>query len=134
MPPCLTVSIIRYRSRVKWVNPRKGVATSPTLRCSSYWSLLQFETVRTRPSKELAPQGPRLSSPAEWERSAAIARRAGGQYVAVFVQYPTHLSHITLSQPFQIKWEAYFSKEMYFVCHYWVDYVSACICVYVFYV
>ena len=37
MPPCLTLSIIRYVSRVKWINPRKGVAPSPTPRCSSYW-------------------------------------------------------------------------------------------------
>ena len=25
MPPCLTLSIIRYGSRVKWSNPKKGV-------------------------------------------------------------------------------------------------------------
>ena len=30
MPPCLTLSIIRYVSRVKWSNPGKGVAPSPT--------------------------------------------------------------------------------------------------------
>ena len=35
--PCLTLSIIRYISRVKWSNPRKGVAPFPTLRCGSYW-------------------------------------------------------------------------------------------------
>ena len=37
MPSCLTVSIIRYRSRVKWSNPGKGVVLSPTPCCSSYW-------------------------------------------------------------------------------------------------
>ena len=37
MPPCLTLSIIRYRSRVKWSTPRKGVAPSPTSWCHSYW-------------------------------------------------------------------------------------------------
>ena len=37
VPPCLTLSNITYVSRVKWSNPRKGVALSPTLRCSSYW-------------------------------------------------------------------------------------------------
>ena len=37
MPPCLTLSIIRYGSRVKWSNPAKGVAPSPTPCCSSYW-------------------------------------------------------------------------------------------------
>ena len=30
MPPCLTLSIIMYVSRVKWSNPGKGVAPSPT--------------------------------------------------------------------------------------------------------
>ena len=34
--PYLTLSIIRYRSRVKWVNPGKGVALSPKPWCSSY--------------------------------------------------------------------------------------------------
>ena len=37
MPPCLTLSNIRYVSRVKWSNPEKGAAPSPTPRCSSYW-------------------------------------------------------------------------------------------------
>ena len=36
MPPCLTLSDIRYVSRVKWSNPGKGVAPSPAPRCSSY--------------------------------------------------------------------------------------------------
>ena len=36
IPPCLTLSIIRYVSRVKWSNPGKGVAPSPISRCSSY--------------------------------------------------------------------------------------------------
>ena len=37
IPPCLTLSIIRYVSRVKWSNPKKGVAPSPTPQCSSNW-------------------------------------------------------------------------------------------------
>ena len=37
MSSCLTLCIIRYRSRVKWTNSREGVAPSPTSRCSSYW-------------------------------------------------------------------------------------------------
>ena len=37
MPPCLTLSFIRYGSRVKWSNSGKEVAPSPTPRCSSYW-------------------------------------------------------------------------------------------------
>ena len=35
--PCLTLSIIRYVSRVKWNNLGEGVASYPTPRCSSYW-------------------------------------------------------------------------------------------------
>ena len=37
IPLCLTLSNIRYVSRVKWSNPGKGVAPSPTPWCSSYW-------------------------------------------------------------------------------------------------
>ena len=37
MSPCLTLSIIRYGSRVKWVNHGKGVVPSPTPWCCSYW-------------------------------------------------------------------------------------------------
>ena len=37
IPPCLTLSIIRYGSRPKWSNPGKGVALFPTPRYSSYW-------------------------------------------------------------------------------------------------
>ena len=36
MPPYLTLSNIRYGSRVKWNNPRNGVAPFPTPWCSSY--------------------------------------------------------------------------------------------------
>ena len=36
MPPCLTLSIIRYGSRVKWVNPVKGVTPSAIPWRSSY--------------------------------------------------------------------------------------------------
>ena len=37
IPPCLTLSNIRYVSRVKWSNPGKRVAPSPIPRCCSYW-------------------------------------------------------------------------------------------------
>ena len=50
MLPCLTLSIIRYESRVKWRNPGKGVAPSPTPWCSSY-------------GKEESSGHPRLWSP-----------------------------------------------------------------------
>ena len=36
IPPCLTLSNIRYGSRVEWSNPGKGVAPFPTPRCSCY--------------------------------------------------------------------------------------------------
>ena len=37
MPPCLTLSIIRYGSRVNWSNPGKGVVPFLTPWCSRYW-------------------------------------------------------------------------------------------------
>ena len=37
IPPCLTFSIIRYGSRIKWSNQRKRVAPSPTPWRSSCW-------------------------------------------------------------------------------------------------
>ena len=37
IPPCLTLSIIRYVSRVKWSNPGKGEVPSFTHQCNSYW-------------------------------------------------------------------------------------------------
>ena len=48
VPPCLTLSIIKYGSRVKWSNPGKGVAPFPTPWCSSYrkgslWVTLDYD-------------------------------------------------------------------------------------------
>ena len=48
IPPCLTISIIRYGSRGKWVNPGKELAPSTTLWCSSYrkrslWVTLDYD-------------------------------------------------------------------------------------------
>ena len=37
IPPCLTLSIITYRSTVKWSNPEKGIAPTSTPRCCHYW-------------------------------------------------------------------------------------------------
>ena len=36
MPPCLTLSNIRYVPSVKWSNPGKGVAPFPIPQCRSY--------------------------------------------------------------------------------------------------
>ena len=35
--PCLTLSYLRYISKVNWNNPGRGEAPSPTPRCNSYW-------------------------------------------------------------------------------------------------
>ena len=62
------------------------------------------------PAEGLGPQGPRLSSPAEWERSAAKDRGTRGQYVAVCSVSNSPLTlnpFATLSQPFRIKCERY---------------------------
>ena len=76
-------------------------------------SVVSVPGVRTRSLQRLGPQGPQLSCQGERERCVVIARRVGGQYVAVFVQSPTHLSHnntfVTLSNKV---WEVYFSKEL----------------------
>ena len=41
--PCLTLSIIKYVSMVKWSKPRKGVVLSPPLWCCSYWKGSLYE-------------------------------------------------------------------------------------------
>ena len=51
IPPFLTLSDIRFVSRVNWNNPGKGVAPSSTPRCSSYWKgslLVAHDYVRPR--------------------------------------------------------------------------------------
>ena len=94
------------------------VSCSRSLSCSSR----QWEPA---PSRGLGPSGTRLSSQAEWERSAAKDRGTWGQYVAVCSVSNSPLTH----KPFENKvWEVYFSKE---ACSFViiVDYVSACICI-----
>ena len=65
---------------------------------------------------EAGPPGLQLSSPGEWKRNAVIARRAGRSICCSSVQSPTHLSYSKTFcnpfQPFQIKWEVHFSKEL----------------------
>ena len=100
-----------------------GVSCSWSLSCSSrLWE--------PAPDRGLAAlSDPRLSSPAEWERSAAMVRGTWGQYVAVCsrLQLTSHTQ--PFRNPFKNKvWEVYFSKE---VCLFViiVDYVSAYICI-----
>ena len=45
IPPCLTLSNTRYILMVKWSNPGKGVASSPTPRCCSYWNGVPLVTL-----------------------------------------------------------------------------------------
>ena len=54
--PCLTLSFIRYVSRVKWSNPGKGVAPSPTPQCrvfvaASHQTRLDTRSKARRPIK-----------------------------------------------------------------------------------
>ena len=37
IPPCITLSTIRYVSRKTWSNPGKGAVPSPIPQCSYYW-------------------------------------------------------------------------------------------------
>ena len=85
----------------------QGETGSQAVGVQSLKSVFQIELWEPALSTEAGSSGPQLSSPGEWKRHTAMARGAGGQYVAVFDQSPTNLSHTTLS----IKLEAYFSKE-----------------------
>ena len=102
-----------------------GVSCSWSSSCSSR----QWEPA---PDRGFGPSGPRLSSPAEWGRSAAIVRWTWGQYVAVCSvsnSRLTHKQHRPFRNPFENKmWEVYSSKEM---CSFViiVDYVYAYICI-----
>ena len=65
--------------------------------------------------EEAGLPGPRFSSPGERERNAAVARRVRGSICCSSVQSPTHLTDNTFHnpfEPFRIKWEVYFSKEL----------------------
>ena len=143
---CIRSKISRYnldRGRVKF----GGNATLTGSRCMSNNYITrchrQFEWVgvscgwssscisrqwEPAPSRGLGPQEPRLSSPAEWERSAAKDRGTWGQYVVVCSVSNSPLTHNPFATLSNKVWEVYFSKE---VCSFViiVDFVSACICV-----
>ena len=80
------------------------------------------------PAEGLGSQDSWLSSPAEWERSAAIVRGTWGQYIAVCSVSNSPLTHNPFATLPNKVWEVYFSKEVRsFVII--VDYVSAYICI-----
>ena len=70
IPPCLTLSNMRYVSRVTWSNPGKGVALSPTPRCSSSWKGSFLVTLDSGRQLYLLPCTPII-------RIIAIAKRRG---------------------------------------------------------
>ena len=75
---------------------------------SSWWYDVVERTITQQ--RATGPQDPRLSSPAERERSAAKDKGTVGQYVAVCSVSNSPLTHnhfVTLSQPFRIKCERY---------------------------
>ena len=64
------------------------------------WSqLLQFEEWEPRHSRGWAPRPPVEQLRRTWKK-CCYSQKSGGQYVAVFVQSPTHLSHVTFRNPF----------------------------------
>ena len=78
-----------------------GVSCSWSLNCSSR----QWEPA---PDRGIAALGdPRLSSPAEWERSAAIVRGTWSQYVAVCSVSNSPLTHNPFTTLSRIKCERY---------------------------
>ena len=62
-------------------------------------------------------QGPQVpvEQPGRTGKKGCDSQKSGGQYVAVFVRSPNHLSHSkTFRNPFELsKWEVYFSKELF---------------------
>ena len=92
------VRIGRHRKQVdvkQWYNP--GATGSQWVGDQSLESVVAVRNSENQLPADVGPPGPRLSSPAERERSAAIARRAGGQYVAVLVNLHLTSHIITLS-------------------------------------
>ena len=77
------------------------------------WSQVVGDGVAVRgsenqlPAEGLSPQEPRLSSPAEWERSAAIVWATWGQYVAVCSVSNSPLTHNPFATLSRIKCERY---------------------------
>ena len=122
-----------------WVSNNYITRCHRRLELVGVWVAVQFQCQlpaewEPTPDRGLGPSRPRLSSLAEWGRSAAIVRGTWGQYVAVCSVSNSPLSHNQYQpfrNPFENKvWQVYFSKEVRsFVII--VDYfpMYSCICV-----
>ena len=55
----------------------------------------------------LWPSGPPVEQPRKTRKKCCYSQKSWGSICCSFVQSPTHLSHITLSQPLRIKCERY---------------------------
>ena len=81
--------------------------------------------------ERLGPRPP-VEQPRRTGKKRCYGHKSGGQYVAVLFGLQLPLTGKTLSnpfEPFQIKWEVYFSKELCrssLLCH---RYDSTCICI-----
>ena len=114
---------------VSWSSRQAEFSSSCSHSSSSSRSRGKHVVVRASARQRAGPSGPRLSSPAEWGRSAAIIRwnlgSICGSFYSVSKSPLTHNQHQPFRNPFENKeWEVYFSKE---VCSFViiVDYVSA---------
>ena len=85
MPPCLTLSIIRYRSRVKWSNTGKGVVPSPTPWCSCY----RKGNLRVSPSTMVA----NFTTFTITEKSIDEALKLAKEYIVISVDKINIIKH-----------------------------------------
>ena len=124
MPPCLTLRNIRYGSRVKWSNPGKGVAPSPTPWCSKL-------------SKRVPSGHPRLWSPTLLTYIYIYCCIAKYKCTCTFINIYLHVEKsLTVNDDcnyerihFLIKIchsQFIFKRAMFVVCERWVDTRTDC--------
>ena len=112
---CMTVISAWWRSNMPFqrLSGRLNYYITRWDRKSVSWRSDELVTRCGRESQQKAePLGLWLSSPGERERHNADGHKSGGQYVAVLFGLQLPLTH-THTQPFQIKWEVYFFKEVF---------------------
>ena len=63
--------------------------------------------MRTRSRLRAGASGPPIEPPRRTRKKCCYSQKSWGSIYCSFVQSPTHLSHITLLQPFRIKFERY---------------------------